>query len=68
MILYEKVRYRDRSMMIRLRYPGISGYVGGRAPIVLDHVKVGVAYPTINNFEPYVLLSYCPANIPNHFI
>ncbi len=38
-------------------------WVGGRAPFVLDHVKVRVAYPTIKNSERYVLVSRCSAGI-----
>lgn len=38
--------------------------VKGRAPFILDHVKVGVTYTAIKNFERYVLVSGCPAGIP----
>jgi hypothetical protein len=41
--------------------------VGGDAPIILDHIKVSVAYPTIKNSECYVLVSGCSAGIKGEF-
>ena len=43
-------------------------WVDGRAPFVLDHVKIWVAYTTKKNFECYILLSRYPTNIPYNVI
>jgi hypothetical protein len=41
--------------------------VGGDAPIILDHVKVSVTYPTIKNSECYILFSGCSTGIKGEF-